>query len=190
MSLRLTRCQIGVAGAPKCKRHSREQGQLSKAYTWSAPTCAMARAVHRSRLLVVPDLRRIIAGAITLCRSPSWRSRGLCRPSERGVVWRKPSDSSRRARMLREPGEGNPEALERLQAATQRAATQDSGKKCNRFSKELNQRKGRTKRRARGREAEDRCQHERGVSDTRTQGGVQRAPGSSGRGDRKMECFL
>jgi hypothetical protein len=50
-----------------------------------------------------------------------------------------------------EPGAGNPEALERLQAATQRAATQGSGKKCNRFSKELNQRKeGRTQRQSAG----------------------------------------
>jgi hypothetical protein len=50
-----------------------------------------------------------------------------------------------------EPGAGNPEALERLQAATQRAATQGSGKKCNRFSKELNQRKdGRTQKQSAG----------------------------------------
>jgi hypothetical protein len=33
----------------------------------------------------------VIAGAITLCRSPSWRSRVLRRPSERDVVWRKAS---------------------------------------------------------------------------------------------------
>jgi hypothetical protein len=45
-----------VAGAASLSR----AGLLSKAYTWSALTCSAARAGHRSRLLIVPDLRRKI----------------------------------------------------------------------------------------------------------------------------------